>query len=173
MTNTLIRTFKKHYSFFLWRRGPSRAMVSSFLRFLDHTRRRTTVDRTPLEECSARYKDLYLRTHDTHNTQTSMAQAGFEPTISAGKWPQTYTLDRAITRTNHQPLLGWQDQTQCDVRGMQHAWERLETHPNFNHKYTWSAQFYAVESFLRGWQRFNRRNLPRSWRIRCTPSYTM
>ena len=148
-------------------------MVSSFLRFLDHTRRRTTAYSTPLDECSARCKDLYLRTHNTHNTQTSMPPAGFEPTISAGEWPQTYTLDRVTTRTNHQPLLGWQDQTEWDVRGMQHAWEWLETHPNFNQKYKWAVQFYAVESFLRGWQRFNRRNLPRGWRIRCTPSFTM
>jgi len=25
-----------------------------------------------------------------------MPQVGFEPTISAGEWPQTYALDRAI-----------------------------------------------------------------------------
>jgi len=26
-----------------------------------------------------------------------MPTVGFEPTISAGEWPQTYTLDRAVT----------------------------------------------------------------------------
>jgi hypothetical protein len=35
---------------FLWRCGPMRAMASSFLRFLDHTQRRITVGRTPLDE---------------------------------------------------------------------------------------------------------------------------
>jgi len=35
--------------FFLWRCGPTRAMASSFLRFLDHAQRRTTVGRTPLD----------------------------------------------------------------------------------------------------------------------------
>jgi len=35
---------------FLWRCGPTRAMTSSFTRFLDHTQRRTTVGRTPLDE---------------------------------------------------------------------------------------------------------------------------
>ena len=35
---------------FLWRCGPTRAMASSFLRFLDHTQRRITVGRTPLDE---------------------------------------------------------------------------------------------------------------------------
>jgi hypothetical protein len=61
-------------------------MASSFLRFLDHTKRRTT-------------RDLYLTTHNTHNRQTSMPPVGFEPTISAGKRPQTYPLDRAATGT--------------------------------------------------------------------------
>jgi len=74
-------------------------MVSSFLRFLDHTQRRTTVGRIPLDEWSARRRDLYLTTHDTHNRQTSMPSVGFEPTISAGERPQTYALDRAATGT--------------------------------------------------------------------------
>jgi hypothetical protein len=42
--------------------------VSSFSSFLDHTQRRTTVGRTPLNEGSARRKDLYLTTHNIHNT---------------------------------------------------------------------------------------------------------
>ena len=74
-------------------------MASSFLRFLDHTQRRTTFGRTPLDELSARRRDLYLTTHNTHNRQTSMSPVGFEPTISAGEWPQTYALDRAATGT--------------------------------------------------------------------------
>ena len=41
-----------------------------------------------LFECSARRRDLYLTTHDTHNRQISMPPVGFEPTISAG-WFQT------------------------------------------------------------------------------------
>ena len=72
---------------------------SSFLRFLDHTQRRTTVGRTPLDEWSARRRDLYLTTHNTHNRQTFMPPVGFEPTISAGELPQTYALDRATTGT--------------------------------------------------------------------------
>ena len=74
-------------------------MASSFLRFLDHTQRRTTVGRTPLDEWSARRRDLYLTTHNTHNRQTSMPPVGFEPTISAGERPQTYALDCAATGT--------------------------------------------------------------------------
>ena len=51
--------------------------------FLDHTQRRSTVGRTPLDERSARRRDLYLTTHDTHNRQISMPPVGFEPTISS------------------------------------------------------------------------------------------
>jgi len=83
--------------FFLWRFGPTRAMASSFLRFLDHTQPRATIGRTPLDEWSARRRDLYLTTHNTHNRQTSMPPLGLEPTITAGERPQTYALDRATT----------------------------------------------------------------------------
>jgi hypothetical protein len=55
-----------------WRCGPTRTMASSFLRFLDHIKRRTTVGRIPLDEWSARCRDLYLTIHNTHNRQTSM-----------------------------------------------------------------------------------------------------
>jgi hypothetical protein len=51
-------------------------MTSSFLRFQDHTQRRTTVSRTPLHEWSPRRRDLYLTTHDIHNRQTSMPPGG-------------------------------------------------------------------------------------------------
>ena len=88
-------------SFFLWVCSPTRATPSSCLRFLDHTQRRTTFGRTPLDEWSARRRDLYLTTHNTHNRQTSTPPVGFEPTISAGERTQTYALDRAATGTGH------------------------------------------------------------------------
>ena len=53
--------------------------------FPDHTQRRSTVGRTPLDELSGRRRDLYLTTHDTHNRQISMPPVGFEPKISAGE----------------------------------------------------------------------------------------
>ena len=60
------------------------------------TQRRTTVGRSPLDEGSARRRDLYLITHNTHSRQTSMPPLGFEPIIEP---PQTYALDRAATGT--------------------------------------------------------------------------
>ena len=88
----------------LWRCDPTRVMASSFLRFVDQTQRRSTVGSTPLDEWSARHRDLYLTTHNTHNRQISMPPVGFEPTISAGEQPQTYSLDRATTGTG---ILQW------------------------------------------------------------------
>jgi hypothetical protein len=57
--------------------------------------RRATFGRIPLDKWSARRRDLYLTTHNTHNRQTSMPRVEFEPTISAGERPKTYALDRA------------------------------------------------------------------------------
>ena len=74
-------------------------MQHLFLMFLDHTKRRSTVGRTPLDELSARRRDFYMKTHNTHNRQTSMFPARFETKISAGERPQTYALDRAATGT--------------------------------------------------------------------------
>jgi len=61
------------------------------------TLRHTTLGRTPLDELSARHTDLYLTTHNTHNRQTFIPPAGFEPTIPASERPQIHALDRAAT----------------------------------------------------------------------------
>jgi len=52
-----------------WPCGPTWTMASSFLRFIDHTQRRTTVGRTPLNVWPACCRNLYLTTHNTHNRQ--------------------------------------------------------------------------------------------------------
>jgi len=82
--------------------SPQWDMASSFTRFLDHIWR-TIVGRTPLDEWSARSRELYLTTHNTRNRQTdrqtSIPPVGFDPTIPASERPQTYALDRAATGT--------------------------------------------------------------------------
>ena len=91
--------------FFFLARQPQWARVSSFTRFLAHTRH-TTVGRAPLAEWSARRKDLYRTTYHTHKRQTSMPRWDSKPIISAGERPQTYALDRAATGTDTwDPLL--------------------------------------------------------------------
>jgi hypothetical protein len=70
-----------------------RVLASSFLRFRDHTQSHTTVGRTPLDEGSARRRDLYL-TNTQHSQQTNMhAPTGFEPAIPAGERLQTHALE--------------------------------------------------------------------------------
>ena len=44
-----------------------RALASSRTRLLDHIQRRATVGRTPLNASSVLRRDLYLKTHNTHN----------------------------------------------------------------------------------------------------------
>jgi len=94
-----LAAMRTHLFVCCWRHSPQWARTSSFTRFLDHTQRRTTVGRTPLDEWSARRIDLYLTTHNTHNRQTAMPPVGFEPTISACERPKSYSLDRAATGT--------------------------------------------------------------------------
>ena len=93
---TIRKVLKKRVCF--WRDSPQRARPSSFTRFLYHNDAPQSVG-LPTDEWSARRRNLYLTTHNTHDRQTSMPPVGFEPTISAGEWPQTYALDRAATGT--------------------------------------------------------------------------
>jgi hypothetical protein len=52
-----------------------RVLASSFLRFRDHTQIHTSVSRTPLDEWSARRRDLYL-TNTQHSQQTKIYALG-------------------------------------------------------------------------------------------------
>jgi hypothetical protein len=61
------------------------------------TLRHNTLGRTPLEEWSARHRDLYLTTHNTNNRLKSMPLAEFEPIIPARQRPQVYALACAAT----------------------------------------------------------------------------
>ena len=93
--------FRLYILLVFWCDSPQWSRASSFMRLLDHTQRRTTVGSTHLDEWSARRRDLYLTTHNTHNRETSILSVGFEPTISVDERPQTYALDRAATGTGY------------------------------------------------------------------------
>jgi hypothetical protein len=87
-----------HITPFFWAQQPPQwAMASSFTKFLDHTQRRTTVGRTPLDEGSARRRDLFLTRNNNQDRKAAMPLVGFKPTISAGERPQTYALDGTCT----------------------------------------------------------------------------
>ena len=57
----------------------------------------TALGRTRLDEWSARRRDVYQATHNTHKRQTSMSPAGFETTIPTSERPQTHAVRRAVT----------------------------------------------------------------------------
>ena len=63
--------------------------------------RHTVFSRTPLDEWSARHRNLYLTTHNTHKVQISVPPARFEPTVSASERPQTHALDRTATEIGY------------------------------------------------------------------------
>ena len=77
---------------------------SPHLREFTITLRHTTIGRTPLDEWSARRRDLYLTTHNAHNRQTSMLSVGFEPVIQASEQLHAHELDQAATGIGHSLL---------------------------------------------------------------------
>ena len=62
------------------------------------TLRHTTLGRTPLDEWSARRRDLYLTTYDNDKRQTCPRGDSNLPSLQASG-PKTYALDRAVTGT--------------------------------------------------------------------------
>jgi hypothetical protein len=72
------------------------AGVEGFDFSLDHTQAHITFCGTPLDEGSARRRELYLATQTLYKTNIH-DPVGFEPTIPASARPQTYALDRAST----------------------------------------------------------------------------
>jgi len=63
----LYELYRYRTDFYFWLNSPQWVMASSFTRLLDHTQRRITVGRTPLDEWSVRRRDLYLTIYNTHN----------------------------------------------------------------------------------------------------------
>ena len=108
--------------------------------FLDHTQRRSTVDRTPLDEWSSRRRDLYLTTHDTHNRQISMPPVGFEPTISAGERPTASQAWQRSPTTRPTTFHVWKTRgCQCSFRLLMMGGVSSET--------CWASYKYGIIKF--------------------------
>jgi hypothetical protein len=119
MDNTKLKLFTFHvsplcYISFIWCNSPQWARTSSFMRCLDHTQRRTTFGRNPLDEWSARHRYLFLTTHNTYmrypwrrrdsNPQSQHA-SGRRPTPET-EWPlgsacATYTAHICLPSFDH------------------------------------------------------------------------
>ena len=78
-------------------------MEHLFLMFLDHTRR-STVGRTPLDEWSARRRDLYLTTHTIDKPPCPRWDSN--PRSQHGERLHTYASDHAATATGFSFRLG-------------------------------------------------------------------
>jgi hypothetical protein len=50
-----------------------------------------------MDERAACRRDLYLKTNNNHEGETSMSPAAFDPAIPASERPQTHALDSAAT----------------------------------------------------------------------------
>jgi hypothetical protein len=99
-TDCAIETCRRIYCIYIFSNGataPSRPGPPHCQGFTIIPNRHTTLGRTPLDEWSARRRDLCLTTHNTHKREICMLPAGFEPTIQARERPQTHALDRADT----------------------------------------------------------------------------
>ena len=84
--------------FCFWRNSPQWARASLFTRFLDHTQRRTTVGTTPLDEWSARRRDLYPTAHTTLTTETHPCRRwDSNPQSQQASGRRPTPLDRAVT----------------------------------------------------------------------------
>jgi hypothetical protein len=77
-----------NYNLYFYATAPQWAKASSFTRFLDQNQRRTIVGRSPLDELSARRRDLYL-TYNIHYRQISMPRWDSNPQSqqASGKRP--------------------------------------------------------------------------------------
>jgi hypothetical protein len=73
------------------------------LHLVTHTHTHThthTLGKTPMDERSARGRDLYLTKHNTQNRLIFMHTVGFESVIPARERPQVHALDHAATGVN-------------------------------------------------------------------------
>jgi len=84
------------YFFILWRRDSTRATASSFMRFPDYTKLRTTVGSTPQDEWSARHRNSYLTTHNTHKRHP-FPQRDSNPNFQQASCRPHGSWDRQIT----------------------------------------------------------------------------
>jgi hypothetical protein len=69
----------------------------------DHiSARHTTLGRTYLDKWPTRRRDLTKR--NSHNRETSISPAGFEPPFAAGEQAETHSLDRVATGVGDRDL---------------------------------------------------------------------
>jgi len=142
-THTYIYIFI--YLFFLWPYSQTRAMASSFLKFVDHTQPRNTFCRTPLDEWSARRRDLYLATHSTQkNNNHSCPQKDSNP-HSQQSSACTSTPETGIGHCVHFALIILSDSdSPFSISHFQFL--------NYSVMYLWLLSYLVLDVKLKIWQ---------------------
>jgi len=105
---------------------PQWARASSFTRFLDHTQRRTTFGRTPLDEWSARRRNLYLTILTTDRHPCPWRDSNPQSQQANGHW------GRPLINIGTQKLVGllWtSDQPVAETSTWQHTTLTTDRHP--------------------------------------------
>jgi len=122
-----------------------------------HTTTHLTVGRTPLDVWSARRRDLYLTTHNTHNRQTSMPPVGFEPTISG----------RAATDLRLRPRGHWDRAIEIYIR----PYVKYDCHwPYFYENQAYSTAFCKDCLYQISWN--SDKGLSRRYKVTYRPART-
>jgi hypothetical protein len=135
-----------NFFFFLWLDSPIWAWASSFRRGFTVTHlRHTTVGRTPLDVWSARRRDLYLTTHNKHNTRIHVPSGIFFFFCLSGVFPLSsifvlfksfrpschFTFHITVLTTNttqtSMPPVGFEPTIPVSERPKTHALERTAT----------------------------------------------
>jgi hypothetical protein len=120
--------------FSLWRFDPIRGQGLPFWGFMI-TLKRTTDCRTPLDEWSARRRDLYLTIHNTHNGHTSTPPGGIgtrNPSKRATADPRLKPRGTGISHVSlhftQKAIANWAAaQTELPVRCRGFLWSFLDT----------------------------------------------
>ena len=89
--------FLSYSDVFLPTYGGRRGLLLRLFTLNDTHMHSHSLGRAPLDEGSARRRELYLTTHNTHKSQISMLPTGFETAIPDSEGPQTRALNRAAT----------------------------------------------------------------------------
>jgi hypothetical protein len=97
-----------------WRDSPQWARTSSFTRFLYHTKQRTTVGRTPLDEWTARRTNFYLTTQ--HSKQTSIHAPGGIRTLNLRRRTAPDPRLRPRGHWDRQKKMAWILKYTCNVQ---------------------------------------------------------
>ena len=96
-SDLLVKLLHCVFFFMKQQRPPPSEWASDSSLSRPHDHRHSTLGKTPLYMWSARRRDLYLTTYDTHKRQTFMPPAGFESAMPARERPETHALDCEAT----------------------------------------------------------------------------